>query len=196
MVVVLKSLYQAAWLSFPVILGGITHIVVIKMNLLSKLAQLRLDGGIKFRGRDLFGENKTVRGMVVMILATVFWTGVLDLLQVGLDLPVDLRYIPSDQLGSVGLGALLGGAYIIGELPNSFLKRQFNIGPGEAATGSLRSLFWLIDQVDSAVAVLLGLYLVWLFDIVIYALFLGIALLVHPAVAWLMVALKLKRRVG
>ena len=170
----MSPVQQGLWLSLPVILGGLTHVVAIKKGVLSALTRLRLDGGAKLRGRDVFGKNKTVRGAVVMILSTLFWTGVLDGLQAGLSLSEELRYIPRDQLGTVGLGVVLGGAYILGELPNSFIKRQLDIGAGVAASGPLNWMFWLVDQIDSAVAVLLVLCLIQPPNVQVYLVVLGL----------------------
>ena len=192
----MTALQQGIWLSLPVILGGITHVIAIKKNILPSLTRLRLDGGLKLRGHDLFGANKTVRGAVVMVVATLFWTGVLDGLQAQLSLDDDLRYVSIDQLGTIGLGLLLGGTYIAGELPNSFVKRQLNIQPGESASGPLRGLFWLVDQVDSAVAILAVLCLVRPPNLPVYLVVLGLTVFLHPAIAALMVALGLKQRVG
>ena len=192
----MTSLQQSVWLCLPLILGGITHVVVIKRNVLPSLARLRLDGGMKLRGRDLFGANKTVRGAVVMICATMFWTSILDGIQAALNLDANLRYIPIDQLGSLSLGFLLGSAYIVGELPNSLVKRQLNIHPGSAASGPLQKLFWLVDQVDSTVAVLAVLCFVKPPNLEVYLILIGFTLVLHPVIATLMVALGLKQRVG
>ena len=192
----MTSVQQSVWLCLPLILGGITHVVVIKRNVLPSLARLRLDGGMKLRGRDLFGANKTVRGAVVMICATMFWTSILDGIQAALNLDANLRYIPIDQLGSLSLGFLLGSAYIVGELPNSLVKRQLNIHPGSAASGPLQKLFWLVDQVDSTVAVLAVLCFVKTPNLEVYLILIGFTLVLHPVIATLMVALGLKQRVG
>lgn len=192
----MNALQQSVWLCLPLTLGGITHVAIIKRNALPSLARLRLDFGMKLRGRDLFGANKTVRGAVVMTCATIFWTTVLDSLQWALNLATELRYIPMDQLGSVGLGFLFGSAYIVGELPNSLVKRQLNIQPGSAASGRLQKLFWLVDQVDSIVAVLIVLCFFKRPNPEVYLLVIAFALVLHPIVASLMVALGLKRRVG
>jgi hypothetical protein len=192
----MTSLQQSVWLCLPLILGGITHVAVIKRNALPSLVRLRLDGGMKLRGRDLFGANKTVRGAVVMICATMFWTSILDGIQAALNLDADLRYIPIDQMGSLSLGFLLGSAYIVGELPNSLVKRQLNIHPGSAASGPLQKLFWLVDQVDSTVAVLAVLCFVKTPNLEVYLILIGFTLVLHPVIATLMVALGLKQRVG
>ena len=192
----MTSLQQSAWLCLPLIFGGITHVAVIKLNALPSLARLPLDGGIKLRGQDLFGANKTVRGAVVMIGATMFWTIVWDELHALLNLGADLRYIPIDQLGSLSLGFLFGSAYIAGELPNSLLKRQLGIHPGSAANGPLRKLFWLVDQVDSTVAVLVVLCFFKRPNLEVYLLVIGFSIVLHPIIATLMVVLGLKKRVG
>ena len=190
------ALLQSIWLCLPLTLGGITHVAVIRRNALPSLAQWPLDGGMQFRGRDLFGANKTVRGAIVMICATIFWTVVLDGLQAGLNLAAGLRYIPKEQLGSIAQGALLGSAYIVGELPNSFIKRQLNIPPGSAATGFLKILFWFIDQADSAVAIMIVLCFFKPPDFAVYLWVIALTLILNPIVAALMVAIGLKQRVG
>jgi hypothetical protein len=53
-----------------------------------------------------------------------------------------------------------------------------------------------VDQVDSAVAVLLVLCLVQPPNFQVYMVVLGLTVCLHPAIAALMVALGLKRRVG
>lgn len=192
----MTSLQQSVWLCLPLTLGGITHVAAIKLNALPSLARLRLDCGVKLRGHDLFGANKTVRGAVVMICATMFWTVALDELHTLLDLGDDLRYIPIDQLGSLSLGFLFGSAYIAGELPNSLIKRQLNIYPGSAGKGHLRKLFWLVDQVDSAVAVLVVLCFFKRPDPEVYLLVIFFTVVLHPIIASLMVVIGLKQRVG
>ena len=48
---------------------------------------------------------------------------------------------------------LLGTGYVVGELPNSFFKRELDVAPGGAAKGWLGPVFWVIDQVDSLIGV-------------------------------------------
>lgn len=48
------------------------------------------------------------------------------------------------------LGCLVGLGFMLGELPNSFVKRQFDIKPGEAPIQPLaRSVCFLVDRFDS-----------------------------------------------
>lgn len=183
------TLVAALWLALPVILGGIGHVVVIKLRLAPGLAALPLDFGLTLRGRRLWGDNKTVRGALAMPLLTAAAAAACD----GLGLVDTTTARPPALLW----GLLLGVGYILGELPNSALKRQLDIAPGAAAPGVRRRLFWLVDQVDS----LLGIVVVtaiagWPLSPPLVLTLIGVALVVHPAVAGLMVLLGLKSRVG
>jgi hypothetical protein len=171
---------------------------VIKLRLLSALARIPLDGGLFVRGRRLFGDNKTLRGAVVMPLATALssWATTTTLLTLS---PTTTQLHLALPLQAPALwGAIVGVGYIVGELPNSFLKRQLDIGPGEAApAGPWRVVMWLVDQLDfllgiAVVTALCGQPIPWTLLVMLGA----IASVVHPAVAGLMVLLGLKRRVG
>ncbi|WP_373758152.1 CDP-archaeol synthase, partial [Jeotgalibaca porci] len=68
------------------------------------------------------------------------------------------------------VGALLGVAYILFELPNSFIKRRMNISPGKAAYVTNPWKYMWLDQMDS----LFGCALVlWLFYPLSFGQYLG-----------------------
>ena len=114
-----------------------------------------IDGGRTFRNRRLLGDNKTARGFVVMIPATAL---AFLLLALGLGEPAGLW--PLSPVQYLALGALAGAGCMVGELPNSFLKRQLGIEPGSAAVGSLaRPIFLIVDRLDSTLGVLAALML-------------------------------------
>jgi CDP-2,3-bis-(O-geranylgeranyl)-sn-glycerol synthase len=80
-----------------------------------KLAQ-PLDGHISFfDGRPLFGASKTIRGIVVSLLATAACAPLLGL---------DMR-----------LGILVASAAMAGDLLSSFLKRRLALPPSSRAIG-------------------------------------------------------------
>ena len=60
----------------------------------------------------------------------------------------------------------------------------------------MQKLFWLVDQVDSTVAVLAVLCFVKTPNLEVYLILIGFTLVLHPVIAMLMVALGLKQRVG
>jgi CDP-archaeol synthase len=189
-------LLQTLWLALPVMLAGTVHITVIHRNWLAPLARLPLDGGMTLRGRRLLGDNKTVRGAVTMLGATIAGVGVQAVLFHHGAWARRLSLVDLDRVSPLVWGAILGGGYVAGELPNSFVKRQLAIAPGAAASGKLRTLFWILDQIDSLVGVLACMCVAWIPPLAIVALLTGVTLCVHPTMALLMVALGLKQRVG
>ena len=67
----------------------------------------------------------------------------------------------SYALGYAIVNIVLGVAYALGELPNSIIKRRLNVAPGKTTRGVKGALFLLVDQADSALAVLLAAVLVF-----------------------------------
>jgi hypothetical protein len=128
-------LVHALYLISPVVAAGIVHSMVIKTDALRRLA-VPLDGGRTFRGEALFGEHKTWRGLAVMVVVSTTTAAAIGLSPV--------------------LGACLGGAYSLAELPNSFVKRRLGIAPGAR---SLRgaAIQYVADQGDSAAGCTLAL---------------------------------------
>ena len=186
-------LARVLWLALPVILAGAVHIAVIRLHLLPGLARLPLDGGTTFRGRRLLGDHKTVRGAVVMACATTVFAGAEGALAARSSWARGLSLVSVHPLL---WGLLLGLGYVAGELPNSFLKRQLDVAPGEAAPGSLAPVFWLADQLDSLCGVLTFMACVWTPPLAVIALLGLVTLVVHPTMAFLMMGLGLKERIG
>ena len=187
---------QVLWLALPVILGGAIHVAVIKLDWLGALAHLPLDGGATFRGRRLLGAHKTVRGAVTMVGATTMFALAQASLFHRYGWARAASLVDFDRVHPVLWGVALGGGYIVGELPNSFVKRRLAVPPGARAAGALGALFWLADQVDSLLGVLACMCLVWVPPAAVAAGLAALTLLAHPAMALVMVGLGLKRRVG
>lgn len=124
------AIFDAFVLMVPLIVSGIAHMIVVRLDLLPRL---RVPVHRKF-----FGPNKTWRGFIVMPLATI--PGVL------LASAIWPEHFGSTSAGV--LGALLGLGYAVAELPNSFLKRRLGVAPGKRPERR-RFLFTLLDQADS-----------------------------------------------
>ena len=115
-----------------------------------------IDGGLTFRGRRLLGDNKTVRGFLVMPLATALSFLLVSMATTG-RVPGLWPLRPREY---AALGLLAGAGFMAGELPNSFVKRQLGIAPGSPADGPfLRPAFFLVDRLDSALGALAALAL-------------------------------------
>jgi hypothetical protein len=145
------DLATVASLFSPLFLGLVFHGICIKLDWL-RFAARPIDFGSRLRGRPLLGANKTYRGVLAVGVGSALgycMQGVAPALQ-----PQVWHELSFAVLGVVGF--VIGVAAMLSELPNSFLKRQLDIVPGAAGTGSATVLFYLYDQVDF----LLGAWLV------------------------------------
>jgi hypothetical protein len=90
------------------------------------------------------GANKTWRGAAVMFAGVLGATVTLQRRPWYRNrLPKELR-----EASPLVTGSLLGASVVLGELPNSFVKRQLDIAPGEQ-NGSLAGIaISLFDQAD------------------------------------------------
>ena len=151
----MREFYVIAYLFFPLLVGLALHGFCIKYDALAFLCR-PIDRGRKFRGKRLFGENKTYRGVVVVSLGTVIGFGLQSLLLHRIASVRSVELFDYAFFKSVALGGGVGVAAMLSELPNSFIKRRFEIAPGRAAKGWKGVVFYVYDQIDF----LLGSWLV------------------------------------
>ncbi|MEO7366713.1 MAG: CDP-archaeol synthase [Gemmatimonadaceae bacterium] len=136
---------HSAWLASPV----------------SRRLQIPIDGRLHIRGRRLFGDNKTVRGFIVMPPAAGFAFWALGVLLEEMSPQLRDSIWPLSNGGLALLGTWAGLGCMLGELPNSFVKRQLDISPGGFANGGLSSLLLFAgDRVDSIFGVLIAISIV------------------------------------
>jgi CDP-diacylglycerol--serine O-phosphatidyltransferase len=140
--------HTVLWLQFSVVMGGVLHMVVVRTNALRALKIPLHD--------HWFGANKTLRGFVVMPLTTAIGAIVPAQVHPAMEQPMWLQ--AQGVVGWLLLGACLGLAYVIAELPNSFIKRRKGIPPGISPQ---RARVWFVaaDQLDSALGMSLTLAL-------------------------------------
>ena len=142
------------FLLFAFVLAGTAQTAWFASPASGRFAQ-PLDGGVSLRGRRLFGENKTRRGFIVMVPASAASFALLALLA---GHPATLGLWPLSIPGYALAGAIAGFGFMLGELPNSFVKRQLDIAPGGAPRGSLASVWqFAVDRLDSGIGMLLAL---------------------------------------
>ena len=136
---------QAFWLSVAVALTGILHMVVVKKRWFASLAT-PIDGGRTLGGLPIFGDNKTWRGLLVAVAAAVVGVWIQrDVIGARVGAVAVVDYAAANP---IFLGAALGLGAMLGELPNSFVKRQLDVAPGTTARGARAVVFYLWDQVD------------------------------------------------
>jgi len=145
-------LAAALFLTVAFVLAGAAHSAWLRTPRSRRLMQ-PLDGGLRLRGRRVFGDNKTVRGFVVMVPAAAIAFAVLSVVLTRLNGDSSLWALSTR--GYAALGALAGFGFMAGELPNSFVKRQLDIAPGSAPRGSVATtICFVVDRVDSILGAL------------------------------------------
>ena len=149
---------QASYLFAPLLTSTVVSGVVLRYNLMPTLAR-PIDGGTQLRSRRLFGDNKTWRGFVCALI--------------GCSVAVAIqKYAIGDRAGSLAVvnyrtvnvlifASVLAAGSTLGELPNSFAKRQLGVSPGCGATGVLAPFFYVWDQID-VLLVIWPLLLFWI----------------------------------
>jgi hypothetical protein len=151
----MKEFLALAYLFLPLLAGLAFHGICIKYDILAFLCR-PIDQGRSFRGKRIFGDNKTYRGVVVVALGTAIAFGLQSLLLHRIASIKSIELFDYPFFKSLGLGLAVGAAAMLSELPNSFIKRRFEIAPGSFAKGWKRVIFYVYDQIDF----LLGSWLV------------------------------------
>lgn len=105
-----------------------------------KAKKIPLDFGLKYRGTRVFGENKSLNGLVVGTLMG----GLTAIIVSKLNANTVITVAPFLA------GCLLGFGALAGDAVESFFKRQFGVRPGES--------WFPFDQIDYIIGGLLAIY--------------------------------------
>jgi len=138
-----QVLARPLFLIFPVMFGGIIHMLVVRYDWLRSLKVPV--------SQVAFGKNKTWRGFFIMPLSVMLGWAVMRLLNAHV-LPI--TWTPDIMAQWWKVGPLVGLFYVVGELPNSFLKRRLGIREG-ALPEKGRWFFFLMDHLDSTITCVL-----------------------------------------
>ena len=164
------------------ILAGIVNMAWCKSNIL-EATRKPIDGGNKFFDKKrIFGDNKTWKGLIgyifLNIVMAVLVGAIYNLCSLNRFSFVYQNHA-NTPLFNVWLGFLIGLAYALFELPNSFLKRRLGIKPGKSATGWKKVLFTILDQADSIFGICLVVCLFYPMTIWFYLLYVLIGSATH-----------------
>lgn len=138
----------------PVILAGILNMIFVKTPFYKRLNK-PIDRGMTLRdGRRLFGDNKTWIGFFGMVIAAaiaqLMWGFICKFMP---DMCYLYRTHANTPPFNLLAGAAMGFAYMLFELPNSFIKRRLDIPSGKTVHGIKGGIFFLVDQIDSLIGV-------------------------------------------
>ena len=182
---------------FPLILGGIANMVFTKTKFYKKHASPMDKGKVWKDGKRIFGENKTWIGFVSMIIFCIFFQiicgSLCNILQWN---HANDLYVSNDNTiwFNALFGALIGFTYMLFELPNSFIKRRFDIDAGKSGRGIKGIIFFIIDQIDSLVGVMFILYLFTDISIWKYFGYILVGAFTHIAVNGFLCLMKVRKR--
>ena len=181
-----------------VILAGISNMIFCKSSLCQALNR-PMDGGRLWEKdqKRIFGANKTWKGFWGMV---VFATGFQILWGwVSQAFPIleQYNYIYQYQSNTTALNALigfaLGFAYVLFELPNSFIKRRLDITPGKTMSGIYKVLFIFLDQADSIFGCVLVICIVYKMPVWFYFAYVLLGAGTHIIINMLLYACKLRQ---
>ncbi len=181
---VMNSILFALWFFIPAGVANMAPIIAAHLPYLSKF-NAPLDYGMKYRGKPIFGKNKTWRGLVSGIVAASLVVYIQQLIwQTG-----DIHFLTSDSMNYIYyspllLGALFGAGALLGDATESFFKRQRGTLPGKS--------WFPFDQIDYIIGGCLALAFVARLSILEYLLILWIWFVMHLFFSYLGYLLKLK----
>lgn len=147
--------------TFSIILSGILNMIFTKTNFYKKFKK-PIDGGKNMKdGKRIFGNNKTWIGFISMSIICMFcqliWGFICNICNLVSRNELYILYDNNLKFNLI-VGFCFGFIYMLFELPNSFIKRRFNIEPGKTIRGFKGFFFFIFDQVDSLIGVFLLLY--------------------------------------
>jgi hypothetical protein len=165
------------YLYAPLLLSAAISGVVMRQDWLS-FARTPIDAGRTFRDKRIFGNSKTWRGVLVAVVGCILGVTIQKYV-IGSNAASIARvdYAHSDV---VQLGLVMGLTAMLGELPNSFVKRRMNIPPGQTAGGWRAVLFYVWDQVDLLIFSFPALSFWARIDLALVAVGFAVTLVLHP----------------
>ena len=182
----------------PVIIAGVINMIFTKTSVYKKY-RYPIDGGKKLRDdKRLFGDNKTWIGFFSMIiftsLAQAIW-GYICNLNLFFGKNYLYNYVENTLLNNFFIGALFGLAYVLCELPNSYIKRRIDIAPGKTVSGLKGSICYLFDQIDSIIGVTLVLCIWCEMTLSQFLLYIFLGGITHIVINLILYGLKIRKNI-
>ena len=191
-----KTLLMMYVTLFSPILSGVFNMIWCKVPVLNCL-KYPMDFNKKFiDGKRIFGDNKTWKGFIGYIListiCTIIWGFICNATILN---KYNFFYVNNNNtfLFNMLIGFLLGLAYALFELPNSFMKRRLNIEEGKTTTGLKKILFIFIDQSDSVIGCALVVWLFYDLGIKLFLFYILLGALTHIVVNMILYFLHLRK---
>lgn len=131
------------WFFLP---AGIANMMPVFVKKYFKFLDIPVDQGIEFRGKSLLGRNKTVRGVLFGTLGGIITVFIQTYLYNNFENFRNISIVSYCEYNFVLLGFLIGFGALLGDIIESFFKRQLNREPG--------ARFFPFDQIDFVIGFL------------------------------------------
>ncbi len=177
------------------ILAGIVNSIFCKLNVFNNLKK-PLDFNKKIKGKRIFGDNKTWKGLLGYIFFNIIFMVLVGIIYKACNIEkLNFFYINHNNtlLFNILVGALLGLFYALFELPNSFMKRRLDIKPGKTIKGPKKYFFIFLDQADSVFGVALVVWMFYPIGLKVYLLYILVGAVTHLLINMLLYALHLRK---
>ena len=139
---------------------------------------------LKFRGKRILGDHKTIRGFIFGILSSIFIVYLQIALYNNLEFVRNLVWIDYNTINPIIFGFLSGFGSLFGDSVKSFFKRQMNIKPGKS---------WVpFDQIDYILGGIVFTSFYIKLSFYEYIILFFVWFLLHPATTFLGYLFKLK----
>lgn len=193
---ILKTLGSMYLTLLGPIIAGVINSIWCKTTCL-KCLQIPMDAGkILKDGKRIFGDNKSWKGFLGYVVLNIICMVLLGLFCVAAGIE-EYNMFYQGTSNTVGnnlvIGLLLGLAYGIFELPNSFMKRRLGIVPGKSLSGAQKAFFVFLDQADSVFGCVLVLCIYYPMSVGFYLVYVVVGAVTHILINMLLYLLKLRK---
>jgi CDP-2,3-bis-(O-geranylgeranyl)-sn-glycerol synthase len=179
------AILSAIWFFAPAGHANTMPVFAAKIPWLSKFDQ-PLDFHKTFRGKRIFGDHKTWRGLIFAFFATIPLIVLQTYLYRNYDFIRDISFIDYTQINSVLLAFLFTIGALGGDAIKSFFKRQLDVPPGET--------WFPFDQLDYVIGGLIATAPVVQLEPSEYLMIILIFFVLHPATTTIGYFLKIREK--
>lgn len=183
--------------AMPITIGPTVNVAILTKT--KNILKTPIDFGKNFiDNKRIFGNNKTWKGLILSVLIcsviSIIWGIICNNIPSLEERNWFYRYNENTVLYNLFIGALLGLAYSLFELPNSFIKRRIEIAPGQTSktSGKIKIIFSILDNFDSSIGTML---VIWYFCKLTLLEYMGLVIMasiIHYLIVFAMYKLKIK----
>jgi CDP-2,3-bis-(O-geranylgeranyl)-sn-glycerol synthase len=136
---ILIELFNALWFFLPAGIANAIPVLVSKLPILKRL-NYPLDFNRTYKGIRIFGDHKTIRGLISGIIFAILIFLIQQYLYTNNEALRIFLYWDYTKINPFIFGLLSGLGALLGDAFKSFFKRRTNIKPGES--------WFPFDQID------------------------------------------------